>query len=1109
MNTIHRIGSAAMILGLSLSPVAIAVANQLVIDINAPSSPSDWWNNYSIALANSTSEPVELRDAIIEFTLDHEVSSLQWSSTGGVSYPQMHITHSPQNGETLHRVVLSFDEGDWVRTELTAGQSFTLGFGLSGKIDDLTAFQNSIRFTTDGDGGTPVPPPETEVIITSPANGEQRELGEITPIVADIEAQTGETITFSINDNVINTQTALDGLHTYRHAWTPDALGQHTVTVSVLNEAGDSLASEAISLLIIEEEEHPTAPTVSFATPSHNQEFDIAQRIAISVNAADADDDLRSVKVFADNQTICEFDAEQTQDFRCEYQPTTTGSKTLKAEATDATHLTATSQITIKVTEDTGVEPPPIDPPPPGLSCDIKQIYREDGRECMADDKPRRIIGYFTSWRDGANDFPTYLVSDIPWEKITHINYAFAGVDTDTLDLLLSESATDMEWPEIEGAEMDPEFDYTGHFNLLNKYKKQYPDVKTIIALGGWAESGGFFTGTTNADCSVNMEGIRTLAGNAIEAMRKYGFDGIDYDYEYPTSMTNAGNPVDWPHADKCRDALFPNYVELMRVTRDMLTEAEKEDGRRYLFTIASPSSGYLLRGMENFQVTDYLDFINIMTYDFHGTWNHYVAHNAALFDNKEDPELKAAGIYDQAQWGGVGYLNAAWGAAYFRGAVDPSKINVGVPYYTRGWQNVSGGEHGLNGTAPLPNQTQCPEGTGMNDPCGDGARGIDNLWHDLDDNNQEIASGVVPMWHAKNLEHAASLGLAGSMPSYGEAWGLDKDNPDHLITGTYERHFDDKARVPWLWNAEKQVFLSTEDEESIQHKLDFIKDGGFGGVMIWELAGDYAFNAETGEYYMGDTLTSLMYEELRTADDMDIDHNDLPLPVGHIDVDVSVSDFPIGDNNYPINPTLRVVNNSSQSLPTGTKMQFQIASSTSDTISDWNGAGTTVVKSAGHDNFHGDKPNSNIEYQHTVEVTLNPYADIAPGGEVDLSMVFYIPATIGTEGVRLLSADADGNVVTVGLKKHFADLPEHEFGNNSNPGGPGEPGGECDFDISALPVYDGANTQWPQTDWQGNPSHALKPDLLRHNGFVYQAQWWTNSEPGSDSSWEMYCEIK
>uniref|UniRef100_UPI003BA0890C hypothetical protein n=1 Tax=Aeromonas taiwanensis TaxID=633417 RepID=UPI003BA0890C len=45
---------------------------------------------------------------------------------------------------------------------------------------------------------------------------------------------------------------------------------------------------------------------------------------------------------------------------------------------------------------------------------------------------------------------------------------------------------------------------------------------------------------------------------------------------------------------------------------------------------------------------------------------------------------------------------------------------------------------------------------------------------------------------------------------------GLDPNNPAHVMQGQYVRYYDDKAHAPWLWNEQKKVFLSTEDEESL-----------------------------------------------------------------------------------------------------------------------------------------------------------------------------------------------------------------------------------------------------------------------------------------------------
>src|SRR5262249_49952792 len=152
-----------------------------------------------------------------------------------------------------------------------------------------------------------------------------------------------------------------------------------------------------------------------------------------------------------------------------------------------------------------------------------------------------------------------------------------------------------------------------------------------------------------------------------------------------------------------------------------------------------------------------YQDFVNLMTYDMHGSWNQFVGPQAPLYDNGKDNELTAAQVYSTREYDQTGYFNIDWAYHYYRGALPPRRINVGIPYYTRGWQNVSGGTDGLWGTSALPDQQECQDGTGPGSgastpqSCGNGAVGIDNVWHD-EDGDHEVPSGSNPMWHAQNL---------------------------------------------------------------------------------------------------------------------------------------------------------------------------------------------------------------------------------------------------------------------------------------------------------------------------------------------------------------------
>lgn len=630
-------------------------------------------------------------------------------------------------------------------------------------------------------------------------------------------------------------------------------------------------------------------------------------------------------------------------------------------------------------------------------------VYDTDGRELLPNGLERRIIGYFTSWRTGDNGQLRYLASDIPWNKLSHINYAFAHIDDNNQVSVGSQyagnAATDKTWPGVSGAEMDPAYSYQGHFNLLNKFKKQNPGVKTLISIGGWAETGGYFnengdrvanggfyTMTTNANGSINYAGIETFANSAVDFIREYGFDGVDIDYEYPTSMKDAGNPYDWSFSTPRLAGLAKSYNELMKTLRTKLDQASAEDGKYYMLTIASPSSGYLLRGMETFSALQYLDYVNVMTYDLHGAWNEFVGPQAALFDDGNDAELKAAGVYSTAEYGGIGYLNSDWAYHYMRGMMQSGRINIGVPYYTRGFQNVVGGTNGLWGTAK---GTVCPpELAGR---CGDGALGIDNLWHDKDDNGNEVGAGSNPMWHAKNLEH-------GILGSYLGDYGLNNTT----LTGTYTRHYDETLVAPWLWNSTKRVFISTEDEQSINEKVDWVIENGIGGLMIWELAGDYGWNESAQEYGVGYTMTSAMHSKFSNTTPYGNTNHTIAMPTQKLDASIQFTGFKLGDQNFPINTKVKLTNNSDITITGGSVLEFDVPTSTNALFRSWNGDQVSIV-STGHTGNNIGGLNGDF---HRISITVPGWKSIAPGATELFDLVYYLPisgpanVTITIDGV-------------------------------------------------------------------------------------------------------------
>lgn len=387
------------------------------------------------------------------------------------------------------------------------------------------------------------------------------------------------------------------------------------------------------------------------------------------------------------------------------------------------------------------------------------------------------------------------------------------------------------------------------------------------------------------------------------------------------------------------------------------------------------------------------------MTYDLHGSWNHFVGPQAPLYDDGKDVELKSAQVYSTKEYDQTGYFNIDWAYHYYRGVLPPGRINIGIPYYTRGWQNVSGGTDGLWGTSALPDQGQCQPGTGPGagaatpQPCGNGAVGIDNVWHDLGRIGSEVPSGSNPMWHAKNLQQ-------GVTPGYLSAY-TDPAAEVGKMKGSYAEKFDSTLKASWLWNADKKVFLSTENNASIDAKIDYVKQNKLGGVMIWELAGDYTQRGN-GEFGMGYDITTRLDNGLRGSGGYQTARaGATPLPGNVVDVKAELVNYPTGpdpafptdDPFYPMRPTLRITNNTSVKLPYGTQIAFDIPTSAPPLLKDANyqefGNNLVIAKGRSGANVGGLKADF-----HRVTVTIGYCEDVAPGASRDIVLRHYLPLT-------------------------------------------------------------------------------------------------------------------
>jgi GH18 family chitinase len=173
-----------------------------------------------------------------------------------------------------------------------------------------------------------------------------------------------------------------------------------------------------------------------------------------------------------------------------------------------------------------------------------------------------KVIGYFPNW---AGD----VIDEMKWDKLTHVNYAFA-IPTKDGEIRDLEDKSQVE--------------------KLIKTAHEY-NVKVGLSVGGWSYNDELLEGTfvqaTNTEAKCQL-----LAENILTCVDDYGFDGVDMDWEYPREGISA-----------------KQYEYFMTFLRQGLTTRNK-----YL-TAAVVGNGTTGYGQTDY-VLDMLDWINVMAYD-------------------------------------------------------------------------------------------------------------------------------------------------------------------------------------------------------------------------------------------------------------------------------------------------------------------------------------------------------------------------------------------------------------------------------------------------------------------------------------------------------------
>jgi chitinase len=233
----------------------------------------------------------------------------------------------------------------------------------------------------------------------------------------------------------------------------------------------------------------------------------------------------------------------------------------------------------------------------------------------------KRLVGDYGYW--SRTQTPPYSAAQIPMAKLTHINHA--GVSFDSKAKLV-----------VPTGFLEPQ--------LIDK--AHAAGVRVLLLLGG--DFGALET---------NPALVGTLVNNLQVFLNAHGYDGVDIDWEYPSTSQDS--------------ATFFSLMSALRGAFPSPTYVLSADVAPW------GGSGY------NFAaVTPVVDYFNIMMYDCAGPWTDDAQLNSAIFPDPFNPatyNCEPGGTVKEAIDIYVKDLD-----------IPPVQLNMGTPFYGYFYENVS-----------------------------------------------------------------------------------------------------------------------------------------------------------------------------------------------------------------------------------------------------------------------------------------------------------------------------------------------------------------------------------------------------------------------------------
>ncbi|NP_001171278.1 chitinase-3-like protein 1 isoform X1 [Canis lupus baileyi] len=248
-----------------------------------------------------------------------------------------------------------------------------------------------------------------------------------------------------------------------------------------------------------------------------------------------------------------------------------------------------------------------------------------------------KLVCYYTNWSQYRKGDGSCLPDAIDPFLCTHVIYSFANISNNEIDT--------WEWNDVT------------LYDTLNTLKSRNPNLKTLLSVGGWS-----FGSQRFSKIASKTQSRRLFIKSVPPFLRTHGFDGLD---------------LAWLHPERRDKRHFTTLVKEMKA--EFAREAQAGAGQLLLLSAAVSAGKVTIdSGYDVAQISRHLDFISLMSYDFHGAWRQTTGHHSPLFRGQMDASSDR-------------FNNADYAVSYMlRLGVPANKLLMGIPTFGRSFTLAS-----------------------------------------------------------------------------------------------------------------------------------------------------------------------------------------------------------------------------------------------------------------------------------------------------------------------------------------------------------------------------------------------------------------------------------